>query len=423
MLKIYTWLVARIEVQEVRLASKLKERLVSQNPTGLFSFGLIFIDLELFLLGLTNNLARFLIVLFIDSGHGFNTVFKQQTLYICPYSYTAYKTTQKRLRTFSFGTLATMVVAVGIVSLVMNLLFSDKLTGWAQTYNWTQDSWSLGASSTAVATHANQVNPGNTPWQRFSSSTSNIAASSTGITLTASSVVAFNHTLDGDFTGTKSSTLYVTGGSIRLVKPFGASCTTDIECTDGLGGTYGGWCDTVGGNICRNPWRSAPGSALAYTLSGVFTGALASGECQSILNSIKVARKDAGKFLWSVNSAPYNNTACSSISPNLCSNWSTNYCGGSCASNEVSTSSVYVNATNYPAQAACLAIGGRLPTMAEYACIYANITSYNSGGAFASGIYWSATEYNGTFTNGINFTNGDQGGWWKYDNYNVRCVK
>jgi hypothetical protein len=395
MLKIYTWLSSRLKTAEISVESRIKRRLDGRQ-SGLFSVGLIFLDLQLFFLELALNVARFFIVIFLDSSLGFNAVFRQQELHRCKYPYAAYKEKQKKLRTFSYGSFATMIIAVGIISLVMNLLFSDKLTGWAQTFSWQQTSWTTGASSTAIATHSNNQ----TGWTRFSSSTANIATTSTGITLTASSVTAFNHTADADFSGTKSAEIYVSGGSIRLAKPFGASCTSDVECTDGLAGLVGGWCDTVGGNICRNPW-----------VSSICTSTL-----DNIGSTLMVMRKDLSPsgYVWGPTGV-----GCD-----------TPYCGIDGAQNGdnlVANNAINFAAAGYVARDACKAQGARLPTIDELKCIYANRSNYNTGGAFAAIQFWSATEYNINYIYDLNFSNGAVGSGttqeFRSAANRVRCVK
>lgn len=374
MLKIYSWLTGRLQTAEFIVEKKIKNRLVNRQ-IGLFSIGLVFLDLELFVLELMLNMARFFIVIFLDSGRGFNVVFRQQELHTCPFSYATYKDKQKKLRTFSFGTMATMVIAVGVVSLVMNLLFGNKLTGWAQTFAWQQTSWTNGASSTAVANHASNQ----TGWTQFSSSTSNIATTTGGaITLTASSVVAFNHTADADFNGIKSPEIYVSGGSVRLAKPFGASCTTDIECTDGVGGVTGGWCDTTGGSICRNPWqiKTAVGNSAIWPAGYVAAAPAATTPCSTILNSVAVLRKDN--------------------LPGIGRDWAT-------------------------AIADCSTIGGRLPAMGELYCISQNQALYN--GAFQLTSYWSSTENISVFAWYVTFNGSTQFYDSKSLGLNVRCVK
>lgn len=383
MLKIYTWLVTRIEMQEIVLADRLKQRLEGSKKSGIFSFNPIFIDLELFALGLVNNLARFLIVLFIDAGHGFNTVFKQQTLYICPYSYTAYKNTQKRLRTFSFGTLATMVVAVGVVSLVMNLLFSDKLTGWAQTFNWTQSSWTNGASSTAIAIHStNQAG-----WTRYASSTSNIATTTGGaITLTASSVVAVIHSyaVSSGEVSIQDNNAYIdttNGGSIKLSKPVGATCTVNTECNGGLAG----YCS---GGACK-------------------TG-LVSGPCKTALNNtLKVMTRDMPPSAFA--GSNYNCTAPACV-------------GGATGSLVDPQANPGIDFGAYYAQSSCITVGARLPTDAELTCIRANLATYSPYVAFVNGSYWNTTMATFGRAGTLNPITGVGGISYVETVLNVRCV-
>jgi hypothetical protein len=51
-----------------------------------------------------------------------------------------------------------------------------------------------------------------------------------------------------------------------------------------------------------------------------------------------------------------------------------------------------VNFSAYPARNACKTLGGRLPTITELDCIYANMASYSTYSVFLSNDYLSATE-------------------------------
>jgi hypothetical protein len=376
MLKIYSWLTGRLQSAEISVEKKIKSHL-DGHKSRLFFLVMLLLGSELFILGLLSNIARFFIVIFLDSGSGFNAVFRQQELHRCKHSYSTYKDRQKKLRTYSFGSLATMIIAVGVVSLVMNLLFSDKLTGWAQTFSWQQTSWTTGASSTAMATHANNQSG----WTRYSSSTANIATTTGGaITLTASSVVATLHTSDGDFNGgTLSSQLFVAGGAIKLTKPVGATCTTHGEC---LGGLYG----TCYQGICQPVWITAKPSTVAGVPAG-YEPAISAATCQTLLNGILVMSR-----------------------------------------NMASTTMPWASAADYTydnpgANAACIAAGGRAPTQDEMRCIVANYTTYNNNFNFSSVAFWC--RYTGSgyylFVNGTGSTDGAY--TTPSDLYRVRCVK
>jgi hypothetical protein len=80
-----------------------------------------------------------------------------------------------------------------------------------------------------------------------------------------------------------------------------------------------------------------------------------------------------------------------------------------------------INYTDYPARQACKNIGGRLPTVSELQCIYANQASFN--GNFGTGYHWSSTEYSDTNARLVNFTDGFTGGFSKTFSYSVRCVR
>mgnify|MGYP000710612679 CR=1 FL=1 len=79
-----------------------------------------------------------------------------------------------------------------------------------------------------------------------------------------------------------------------------------------------------------------------------------------------------------------------------------------------------LNFSNYPARNYCKSIGGRLPTITELQCIYANRASF---GSFGSGNYWSSTEDSGTYARNVNFTDGSVNDNSKTGMSYVRCVK
>lgn len=80
-----------------------------------------------------------------------------------------------------------------------------------------------------------------------------------------------------------------------------------------------------------------------------------------------------------------------------------------------------INYTDYPARQACKNIGGRLPTVAELQCIYANQTSFNDN--FGTGTHWSSTEYSETLARYVGFSGGTTYTYTKTNSYSVRCVR
>lgn len=80
-----------------------------------------------------------------------------------------------------------------------------------------------------------------------------------------------------------------------------------------------------------------------------------------------------------------------------------------------------VNFSGYPARDACKSAGGRLPTITELNCIYANRTTF--GNNFGTAIYWSATEYSPAGARVVDFSSGNSTSSTKYYNLSVRCVK
>ncbi|HBR79588.1 MAG TPA: hypothetical protein DEA46_04135 [Candidatus Moranbacteria bacterium] len=80
-----------------------------------------------------------------------------------------------------------------------------------------------------------------------------------------------------------------------------------------------------------------------------------------------------------------------------------------------------VNFSGYPAQDACKMAGGRLPTISELQCIYANRTIF--GNNFGTSYYWSATEGSTTYARLVNFNDGNSNYNLKTNSYSVRCVR
>lgn len=76
---------------------------------------------------------------------------------------------------------------------------------------------------------------------------------------------------------------------------------------------------------------------------------------------------------------------------------------------------------NYPAQDACKAVGGRLPTKAELSCMYTNKVTF--GNNFVASNYWSSTEYSATAAWPQYFSTGAQDYNNKANSYYVRCVR
>jgi hypothetical protein len=80
-----------------------------------------------------------------------------------------------------------------------------------------------------------------------------------------------------------------------------------------------------------------------------------------------------------------------------------------------------INFSDYPARQACKNIGGRLPTITELQCIYANQSDFNDN--FGASGYWSSTEYSETYAWYRNFSTGSEYSSNKTYAYYVRCVR
>ena len=80
-----------------------------------------------------------------------------------------------------------------------------------------------------------------------------------------------------------------------------------------------------------------------------------------------------------------------------------------------------VNFVDYPARQACKEAGGRLPTLSELQCIYANRVSF--GNNFGPSAYWSSTENSTSGARTLLFIVGATDNGTKTNPLSVRCVK
>ena len=302
-------------------------------------------------------------------------------------SYSALKIFQRRLRVFTFSGAGVISIALILVLASQTMFLKHSL---AASYSFVQSSWSGGASTTNFPNHTSNQ----TGWTQYYSADPNVSAGANGVTLSGSQT-GWTQTSDTDFNtaGNSKTQTYVSGtlaaASITLLKPLGTACTADSQCSDGSasgGGGTDGWCYN---SVCTNPWISGP--------------------CGT--TNLKVNRKDLPTiYEWET-------TQTSCAGPQCATGLDASY-----PSNESLVADNTVNFSSYPARAACQAIGGRLPTMAELSCIYTNRSTYSAGGAFQNNYYWSSTEGNSTSAYTLYFTNGSAYGYYKtYNNY-VRCV-
>ncbi len=128
-----------------------------------------------------------------------------------------------------------------------------------------------------------------------------------------------------------------------------------------------------------------------------------------ICTGIEIYSQDlSGTYKWK--------TLNSSCSPPQCG-----LIGGQDGDNLVNpTTNPTVSFISYPAQNACKAIGGRLPTKADLACIYTNRALL---GSFQSNSYWSSTEFSITNAWYQNFASGAVGNIGKTTAYYARCIR
>ena len=268
---------------------------------------------------------------------------------------------------FAF-TLGAVAVLVGGVS----MYFSEEIKG--ATYGWTQSSWS-GGQTTNTATHTNNQEN----WTQYASKDSNLQADANGVTITGTNN-SWIQTSDTDWnTGTKN-TVYTSGtgnsADVKLLKPLGATCSTNVECQS-----------KKCAGVCNESWMV--------------------GNCAGIY----VYYKDSSTgSQWKTT-----NTACDTPQ---CSQD-----GAQDGDNLVEDNNV--DFSLYPARNLCKSIGGRLPTITELQCIYnyRDANNYGMNGAFTSNVYWSSTENSAALAYFVYFSSGTTINGSKTTNLYVRCVR
>jgi len=339
MLKLYYKIQDRIKLVDERTQAVLTKRSIEPYSSSLLNLNIIALALMLFVYETLSLIVKYFIILTYDPGESFNTFFKQRELTSCPFSYHYFKQVRAKVRMFSLSGATAMVIVGVVASLVTNFLFGGKNPTQAATFGWTQGSW-VTASTTAKASHStNQAG-----WNYFYSKDAGVSTSS-GIVSLSGANATWLQTNDTDFSlGTKYGVVVTgTGGgsSLKLMKPFGASCSANSDCNDGAG--YTGWCNA---GVCTNPWFSGPCGFVAFAYE--FTNQ------------------------WKIS-----DTACDRPQ-----------CGIDGAQDDFATSSNLVDFTLYPARQACKNIGGRLPNPTEGACLYTNRVSYNG----LSNAFWTSNE-------------------------------
>lgn len=131
------------------------------------------------------------------------------------------------------------IISLIFVLFVYAMFFRGNMqNALSATFGWVQTDWSGGVSTTAGASHLTD----RTGWNKFFSKGAGITAATT-VTLTGSSST-WALTSNGDFGSNTASNTYITGGSIKLLKPVGATCTLAAECAPG---------GCSGSNLCYVP--------------------------------------------------------------------------------------------------------------------------------------------------------------------------
>jgi hypothetical protein len=215
--KIYFYFKDRSKRAEDRVFELVKNNQLcdNQKSSKLFSHNLVFQNILLVFFEILADLIKFSIILSADSGHGFNTIFRQRELKSCPYSYQSYRNAQKRIRIFSAGGVAVLVIVSVASSLITNLVFGPKSPSKAASFGWVQTSWSAQSTSTA------NFQDNQTGWDNYSVKSDTIlqmnGGASLGLAVVSSTVIVAS---DIDFSaGMRNSTEIVgsgTGASIQL---------------------------------------------------------------------------------------------------------------------------------------------------------------------------------------------------------------
>lgn len=316
---------------------------------------------------------------------------------ICNLSFNSYsqlKRYQKKVRflTYSFSSTCTSV----IVALIVVQMFFGTGKSQGATFGWLQTDWSGGADTVTTANHTSNQSG----WTKFFSKDANVDVSNgeAKIASTSNSVVT---TTDADFNAFTKTQTYVSGsgaaGTVFAQKPDGGICTVSSECATG-------WCSA---NVCVNPWQNGPTVAAGT-------------DCQARLDAIKVYKFDVGNFKWKVTDDWCNSNPDTTPPNSQCA------LATGTASNYLNSPQTYPNVdfTSYPAQNACKAAGGRLPSTSELICIYTNRANYMGSFGVNGMDYWSSAEFsmNNAYIihhyNGPNIQQGSKGGI-----YSVRCVQ
>ena len=124
------------------------------------------------------------------------------------------------------------IALLALVSLGALLAFNGKLK--AATFGWLQTSWSGGADTSNFPSHASNQ----TGWTKFFSKDANVdVTSSPGDAKLIGTSAQLVETSNTDFaTGTNTNVAVTgtgSGASVTLLKPAGATCSADAECSNG----------------------------------------------------------------------------------------------------------------------------------------------------------------------------------------------
>lgn len=204
--KIYFYLKDKSRATEDRVFELVKQRQLDDSSSPkLFNFTLILQNTVLIAFEILADIFKFAIILSADSGHGFNTIFRQRELKSCPYSYQSFRNTQRRIRMFSVGGIMALVFVAVTSSLITNFLFGSKSPSKAASFGWTQTEWLAQSSSTL--SYADNAN-----WTSYLAKATSVQAVNGGTSLALQEASSsFLSTSDVDFSAGSSSGVTVSG--------------------------------------------------------------------------------------------------------------------------------------------------------------------------------------------------------------------
>lgn len=258
-----------------------------------------------------------------------------------------------------------LVGTLAIVGMAAYFLLTGGYLTKAATDSWLQTDWS-GAADTV--SDADATNAAGGAWTNYFFKSSNVDTATAGEVKLNAADSATVKTTDADFNaGNVPLSMRVADGGVTLKKQDGRPCAAAAECVSAV-------CTTGTSGVCGN-WYY--------------------GYCDNI------AIHNGSYYSYWKNSA----TAC--VAPQ---------CDGS----GVLVADNNQTFNDYSARNYCKTLGGRLPSMAELACIGVNRAHMPN---IVNTVYWSNREYDVSRAYAYDFTDAGEEYPYKYNNYYYVCVK